>query len=230
MWSLAAHHPGRSRGVVGMCVPYLARGMTLANLAATVDRDLYPVDTYPVGQWDYWLYHREHAGAAAASLEADVAATIAALYRRTSPDVVGKPSPFATVRARGGFFGRQGRAPSMPRDETMLSGADHDAFTAAFERTGFRGVNAWYLNDAANAGFAAEAPGFGRLGPPALFVHAAWDTVCDTVGSSLAEPMREECADLAETTVAAGHSLMLEAPEAVAKAIETWVHGRALAR
>ena len=226
LWSLAAHHSERCRGVVTLCVPYLARGMTLPNLAATVDRDRYRADTYPVGQWDYWLYHREHAGAAAASLAADAGATIAALYRRTSPDVVGKPSPFAKMRARGGFFGRQGRASSMPRDETMLSGADYDTFVAAFDRTGFHGANAWYLNDTANAGFAAEAPSFGRLDLPVLFVHAVWDTVCDTVHSALAEPMREDCADLSEATIEAGHSVMLEAPDAVNEAIDIWVRGK----
>ena len=226
VWSMAALHPERCRGVVALCVPYLARGMTLQTLAATVDRARYPVDTHPVGQWDYWLYHREHAGAAAASLEADVGATIAALYRRTSPDVVGRPSAFADVRARGGFFGRQGRAPPMPRDETMLPRADHDAFVAAFNRTGFHGANAWYLNDAANAALAAEAPAFGRLDLPVLFVHAAWDTVCDTVHSALADPMREDCAALSEATIEAGHSVMLEAPDAVNDAIGSWMRGK----
>lgn len=223
VWSIAARHPERCRGVVALCVPYLARGMTLPNLAATVDRDLYPTDTYPVGQWDYWLYHREHAGAAAAVLEADVGATIAALYRRTAPEVVGKLAPFADVRERGGFFGREASAPSMPRDETMLSQVDHDAFVAAFQRTGFHGANAWYLNDAANAALAAEAPVFGRIDLPVLFIHADRDVVCDTVHSSLAEPMREDCGDLFETTIKAGHSLMLEAPDAVNKAVDTWL-------
>lgn len=229
VWSMGAHHPGRCSGVVALCVPYLARGMTLPNLAATVNRDLYPADTYPVGQWDYWLYHREHAGAAATMLGADTGATIAALYRRTSPEVVGKPAPFAKVRERGGFFGREARAPMMPRDETMLSQADHDAFVTAFGRTGFHGANAWYLNDAANAAFAAEAAGFGRIALPTLFVHAARDVVCDTVHSALAEPMREDCADLSEATIEAGHSLMLEAPDAVNGAVGTWLRVKALA-
>ena len=171
---------------------------------------------------------REHAGAAAASLAADVGATIAALYRRTSPDFVGKP-PFADVRARGGFVGRQGRAPSMPRDETMLSDADYGTFVAAFERTGFRGANAWHLNDAANAVFAAEALGFGGLALPVLFVHAAWDTVCDTVCSALAVSMREDCANLSEATIEAGHSVMPETPDAVIGALDIWVHRKGLA-
>lgn len=223
VWSMAAHHPDRCRGLVALCVPYFARGMTLPNLAATVNRDLYPADAYPLGQWDYWLHHREHAGAAAAALAADVEATIATLYRRAPPDVKDKPAPFASVRARGGFFGRDGRAPKSPRDETMLSQADHDAFVAAFRRTGLHGANAWYLNDAANAAFAAEAPDFGRIERPALFIHAARDSVCDTVGSALAEPMREDCLSLSETTVEAGHCLMLEEPGAVNGAIDTWI-------
>ncbi len=228
VWSMAAHHPDRCRGVVALCVPYLARGMTLPNLAATVNRDLYPADAYPIGQWDYWRYHRGHAGAAAATLEADVGATIAALYRRTPPDVVGKPSRFANVQANGGFFRGEGRAPAMARDQTMLSQADHDAFVAAFDRTGFQAANAWYLNDAANAAFAAEAPGFGRIDLPVLFVHADRDTVCDTVGSALADPMREDCADLSETTIDAGHSLMLEAPGEVNEAIWVWARGKGM--
>lgn len=60
---------------------------------------------------------------------------------------------------------------------------------------------------------------------PVLFLHAAWDAVCDTVHSRLAEPMRDDCADLTEVTVSAGHELMLERPDEVNRAIATWVAG-----
>lgn len=229
LWALAVHQPERYRGVIALCVPYLARGMTLPNLAATVDRELYPAGIYPVGQWDYWLYHREHAGAAAAELEADVGATIATLYRRTPPIPAGKPAPFANVRERGGFFGREGRASMMPRDETMLSADDYEAFVAAFDRTGFRGANAWYLNDINNSVFATEAPDVGRISVPTLFVHAGRDVVCDTVNSTLAEPMREDCVDLVEATIDAGHSLMLEKPNALNRAISGWIRDKGYA-
>lgn len=223
VWSLAAQHADRCHGVAALCVPYFARGSTLANVSATVNRDLYPIDQYPVGQWDYWLYHREHAGAAAAALESDVRATMTALYRLASPDAVGKPSKFSNLRAHGGFFGPERRAPAMARDETMLDDAMFEAFVSAFERTGFHGANAWYLNDAANAAYAAEAPNFGRIDVPALFVHAAWDTVCDTVHSALADPMREDCTALTEATIEAGHLVMLEAPNALNAAIHEWI-------
>ena len=229
LWALAAHHPQRCRGIIALCVPYLARGMTLPNFTATVDRELYPVETYPVGQWDYWLYHREHAGKAAAELEADVGATIATPYRRTPPVPVRTPAAFANVRERGGFFGREGRAPMMPRDETMLSADDYAALVAAFDRTGFRGANAWYLNDVSNAIFATEAPDFSRIRVTALFVHATRDVVCDTLRSTLAEPMREDCADLVEMTIDAGHSLMLEEPDALNQAINAWMRDKGYA-
>lgn len=105
----------------------------------------------------------------------------------------------------------------------MLSADTFEAFVTAFERTGFRGANAWYLNDADNAIFAREAPAFGRIDLPALFVHAAWDTVCDTVHSDLAVPMREDCTTLTEAVVETGHMLMLEAPDAVNDALGRWL-------
>jgi pimeloyl-ACP methyl ester carboxylesterase len=223
VWSIAAHHPERCRAVAALCVPYFARGATAENMIATVDRILYPMERHPAGQFDYWLYHREHAGPAAGALEADVRATFGAMYRRTSPNVVGKPSKYSDLRSRGGFFGSDQRAPVMARDETMLSAETFEAFVAAFGRTGFRGANAWYLNDADNALLARAAPAFGRIDLPALFVHAAWDTVCDTVHSDLAVPMREDCTDLTEALIEAGHMVMLEAPGAVNEALDRWL-------
>ncbi len=52
---------------------------------------------------------------------------------------------------------------------------------------------------------------------------ATRDTVCDTVGSRLAEPMREDCANLTEVTLDAGHALMLERPAEVNATIEQWL-------
>ncbi len=225
-WAMASHHPARCRGVVNLCVPYLARGLALATLLPLVDRALYPADRYPVGQWDYWLFYREHFARAAREFEADVAATLSALYRAARPAVAGTPAFSADLRARGGWFGASGRAPAMPRDETVLHRDDFDELVAAFRSTGFSGADAWYMNDAANLAYAAEAPDFGRLTLPALFLHAEHDVVCDTVRGRLAEPMREDCADLSEVTIDGGHALMLERPEAVNRAIAEWCAGR----
>ena len=111
----------------------------------------------------------------------------------------------------------------------MLSQDDFDALVAAFTATGFAGADAWYMNDAANLAYAAEAPGFGRLTLPALFIHATRDTVCDTTQSRLAEPMREDCDQLREAVIEGGHEIMLECPGAVNAAIADWLGCHSLA-
>ena len=228
VWSLAAHHGARCRAVANICVPYFARGFALPNLVPLVDREFYPADKYPVGQWDYFLFYRENFARAARDLEADVAATIGALYRSGSPDMVGQPAITCNVRAQGGWFGPAGRAPQMPRDEALLSPSDYDAIVAAFRVTGFSGANAWYLNDDANLAYANEAPNFGRLSLPVLFLHAAWDKVCDSANTALADPMRADCADLSEVTIEGGHELQLDCPDQVNAAIEAWLDAKNL--
>ena len=111
----------------------------------------------------------------------------------------------------------------------MLDQDDFDALVAAFTATGFASADAWYMNDAANLEYAAEAPGFGRLTLPALFIHATHDTVCDTTQSRLAEPMREDCEQLHEVVIEGGHQIMLERPDAVNRAIADWVGFHSLA-
>lgn len=228
VWGLAAHHAERCRAVINLCVPYIARGFALASLEPLVDRTLYPADAYPVGQWDYFLNYRENFAQAARDFEADVAATIVVLYRAGRAESVGKPAFTARIRANGGWFGAARRAPAVPRDPAMLPQADFDAVVAAFQATGFSGADAWYMNDAANLAYAAEAPEFGRLRLPVLYLHAAWDAVCDSAQGRLAEPMRADCADLCEVTIEAGHTLMLERPAAVNEAIAGWLDARRL--
>jgi hypothetical protein len=46
--------------------------------------------------------------------------------------------------------------------------------------------------------------------------------VCATVGTRLAGPMREDCADLTEVVIDGGHEIMLERPAAVSDAIAAW--------
>ncbi len=226
-WAMASHCPERCRGVVNLCVPYFPRGMALPNLVPLIDRDLYPADRFPVGQWDYWLFYREHFQRASQDFEADVEATLALLYRAAPERIVGRPAFTANIRAQGGWFGEARRAPAPARDQALLSQVDFEALVRAFRSTGFSGADAWYMNDAANLAYAAGAPDFGRLTLPALFLHATNDTVCDTTRSRLAEPMREDCANLTEVTIEGGHEIMLEYPAAVNDAIAGWLASHA---
>ena len=58
---------------------------------------------------------------------------------------------------------------------------------------------------------------------PVLFLHAAYDYVCETMTSGLAEPMRRECANLTEAVVKSGHWMAQERPVEVNAALALWL-------
>jgi len=226
VWSLAAHHAGRCAAVVSLVVPYLRKGFALANLTSLVDREVYPVERFPDGQWSYWRFYYVDFERAVADFDADVEATAKLLCRRGRATAAGEPARSAGVVANGGWFGAARRAPDLPRDESMLSAGDFATVVGGLRNNGFRGPCSWYVNDAANIEYAAQAPDDGRLAMPVLFVHGTLDTVCETVRSPLAEPMRADCADLTEAVLEAGHEVMLERPAEVSAAIEGWLSSR----
>jgi pimeloyl-ACP methyl ester carboxylesterase len=223
VWSLASHHAGRCRAVVSLCVPYVESGFALVNLLPFVDREIYPAAAFPDGQWSYYRSYERGFPRIVADFEADVAATVALLFRSGSPRTVGRPARSAKVTPDGGWFGPAHRAPVVPRDEAMLTQSDYETIVAGLSANGFRGPCAWYVNDEANVAYAAEAPDGGRLSLPVLFVHAAWDGVCDTAHTRLADPMRATCANLTEVSIDAGHDVMLERPAEVNAALAGWL-------
>jgi pimeloyl-ACP methyl ester carboxylesterase len=219
VWSIASHHPQRCAAVAGLCVPYQPEGFAPETTVPLVDRAVYPADQFPVGQWDYQLFYRESFEAAGAAFEADVGATVRALFRAGSPQAVGKPARTATVRRDGGWFGGTGRAPDVPMDATVLTPADCSAYVAALSRNGFFGPDSWYMNHERNLAYAAQARDGGTLQMPVLFLHGAYDTVCETMTSRLAEPMRAACRNLTEAVVKSGHWMAQEQPVAVNRAL-----------
>ena len=100
------------------------------------------------------------------------------------------------------------------------------AYAAALTRNGFFGPHSWYMNAEANAAFALRARERWRLDMPVLFLHGAFDQVCETVTSRLAEPMREWCADLTEVVVPSGHWMAQERPAEVNAALARWLGAR----
>ncbi|MEA2719194.1 MAG: hypothetical protein QOJ39_1058 [Candidatus Eremiobacteraeota bacterium] len=225
VWAVASHHPELCRGVVGLCVPYFAAGFAPATVIPLVDRTVYPAEKYPAGQWDYQLFYEQHLDEATAAFEADVPATFKALYRCASAIEKGKPAPTARISRDGGWFGGAGRAPDVPRDPTVLSEDDLERYVAAFTATRFFGPDAWYVNPDANLRYGAQARDGGVLRMPVLFLHAAYDTICETVNSRLAEPMRRDCTHLTERVLDTGHWIVQEQPAEVNAAIAEWLHG-----
>jgi pimeloyl-ACP methyl ester carboxylesterase len=223
VWSIAQHHPQRCHGVASLCVPYQPQGFRVETATPLADRKIYPEDKFPAAQWDYQLFYRENFAKACAGFESNVRATVRALFRAGSPAGKGKQARTAFVRANGGWFGPQNTAPDVPRDAALLSEADEDRYVAALERSGFFGPDSWYMNGEANAAFAARAKASWRLTMPVLFLHAAYDYVCETVDSRLAEPMRANCANLTEATVASGHWMAQEKPLDLNAALAKWL-------
>lgn len=223
VWSLASHHPQRCHGIVNLCVPYIPGGFAPKNLIPLVDRAIYPEADYPAGQWDYMLFYEENFEKARTTFEADVKATVKVLFRAGSPDGKGVPFLTSMVRKNRGWFGPLPSAPDVQRDAAVIGEEDFHRFASALERNGFFGPDSWYMNAQRNAAFAAESQSGGRIALPVLFLHAAYDYVCATHDTRLADPMREFCANLTEATVLSGHWMAQEKPTDVNAAIVRWL-------
>ena len=226
--ALAAHHTARVRGVVMVSVPYSPEGFALPSLLPLIDRELYPADQYPDGPWDYYRFYTTHFEQTVSDFDADIPATLAAIYRPGNPASAGKVYRSALIARNGGWFGSARRAPATPPDPTLWPPAEFDALVEAFRAHGFRSANAWYLNDAANIAYAQAAPDSGRLGQPVLFINGDWDALCDINRSRLGEPMRRACRDLSETNLQSGHWLPLERKSELVQAIRSWLKTRGL--
>jgi pimeloyl-ACP methyl ester carboxylesterase len=226
VWSLASHHPERCSAVANLCVPYLPRGFVPNDVIALVDRDLYPQSEFPAGQWDYLLFYQENFEAATRDFEANIANTVKALFRAGSPKRKGKPARTALVRKDHGWFDGAGQAPDVPIDAAVLTDEDFHKYVSALERNGFFGPDSWYMNADRNAAYASASRDGGKLRLPVLFLHGEYDYTCDTVSSRLAEPMRADCSDLTEVTVASGHWMAQEKPQTVNAALVRWVATR----
>ena len=104
VWSIAQHHPERCHGVANLCVPYIPNGFAVETVVPLADRSVYPVDKFPVAQWDYQMFYRENFAVAEAGFETNVGATVRALFRAGNPAGKGKPARTAFVSANGGYF------------------------------------------------------------------------------------------------------------------------------
>ena len=134
----------------------ISRPATVENRLPLVDRSVYPVDLYPVGQWDYHFFYEESFDKARTDFEANIRNAVKAMFRKGNPASVGKPAATASVRRNGGWFGG-GACPDVPRDGDVITEQDLEAYGAALTRNGFFGPNSWYMNHKANAEYARRS-------------------------------------------------------------------------
>lgn len=225
-WSLARHHPDRVAAVASLCLPYDTIERGVDRLIELVDRRIYPAETLPAGQWDYMKFYEESFDRARRQWEGDVRAAVKIIFRAGDPAGRGQPSESAFLRRDNGWLAGAEVMPDVPLDPQVVGEAEVAAYTASLTRNGFFGPDAWYMNHAANAAYTASAPGTGRLEMPVLFLDAAYDYICETVDSRLAEPMLELCPDLTRHKVLSGHWMAQERPLEVNAALAKWLAAR----
>jgi pimeloyl-ACP methyl ester carboxylesterase len=208
--------------VASLCVPLgFERGVE--ELIKYVDRDLYPMEKYPKGQWDYQYFYQENFDLAQEEMEVDPYKLVKALFRkRMGPD---KDTPVfsATIRERNGWFPPSGVPPDMPIDLDVLSEEEARQYADSLSKTGFFGANSWYMNHERNRKFDDLLPAATSLDMPVLFCHAEHDYICYTLGTDLVLPMRERCSDLQETVIESGHWMAQEKPNELNKALVGWL-------
>lgn len=222
VWNLARHHPDRCHGIANLCVPYRTLDLGLNACIDLVDRDLYPVDRYPAGQWEYQLFYQEQFERATQTFAANPYNTVKLLFRKGNPDGVGKVSGTAMTRINNGWFGAATEAPDLPRDNDVVSAADLATYASALAANGFHGPDSYYMNHEDNAQFAALGKAE-RLKMPVLFLAARYDTTCETVQSGAAASMREYTHDLTEVIVDSGHWMAQERPREVNAELTRWL-------
>jgi soluble epoxide hydrolase / lipid-phosphate phosphatase len=222
VWNLASHHPDRCHAAANLCVPYYTLERGLDHMLTLVDRELYPENEFPAGQWDYMRYYEENFAEAIAPMDANVSQFLKFLFRKGDPAGEGKPAFTATARRSHSFFGMSA-IPDLPPDTDVVTEEDLSIYVSALERNGFAGPSSWYLNHGVNASYAKTAQNNGYLDSPVLFLNARYDYVCECTHSRLAEPMRAYCRHLTEETIRSGHWLQREKPAEVNAALVKWL-------
>jgi len=225
VWNLASHHPDRCHAVANLCVPYYTVERGLDQLLALVDREVYPANEFPAGQWDYMRYYEENVAEAITPMDANVFQFAKLLFRKGNPAGEGKPSRTATARRSHGFLGMS-TIPDLPLDTDVVSEGTLSIYVSALERNGFYAPACWYLNHGVNAEYAMTDQNGGYLDMPVLFLNARYDYICECTHSRLAEPMRTYCRQLTEETIRSGHWLAQEKPVEVNAALVKWLATR----
>jgi len=222
VWCMASHHAERCHGVASLCVPAgLEKG--LDYVIEFVDREVYPADQFPAGQWEYMRFYEENFDKATSPMDANPHNMMKAIFRKGSPEGYKKPGATAFVRQQGGWFGGAAEAPDVPLDTDVISGEELNIYVSHLKKNGFFGPNSWYMNHKANAEYAKGVRNDGKIDIPALFLAARYDYTCETISSSLAEPMHGICSNLTQEIIDCGHWMAQEKPVEVNRAFARWL-------
>lgn len=224
--ALAAHHPELFLGLAVLSVPYRTLELGLDYLVSLVNRDLYPEDEYPYGQFEYMKYYELHSDKSIEEHESVADRISKAMHMPHDPANYGKPNARTSRQLReGGWFGGHPEAvPDVPIEYSLIDESLYNSLTASYKKHGFFPSTAYYLNHDVNAEYAKSEKNGGKLQFPVLYIDAKHDAICSpSVTPKMAESQREAVQDLTYETIEAGHWVQLEKPGEVNKVLETWL-------
>jgi epoxide hydrolase A/B len=165
-WHAALLRPDRFRAVIGLSVPYRARGPARPTSVMRQNED---------GSF-YQLYFQTP-GVAEAELERDPRLSLRQILYSISGDIRGQPSSgpasVGMVPRQGGFLTRMVDPATLP---SWLTEADIEVYAREFNRTGFRGGLNWYRNIDRNWELLAPFAG-ATVAVPALYIAGDRDMV-----------------------------------------------------
>jgi soluble epoxide hydrolase/lipid-phosphate phosphatase len=225
--ALAAHHPELCLGIAVIAVPYRTIELGLNFIVPLVNRDIYPEEDYPLGQWSYMRYYELHGEESAKVMDAHVDKITKIIYAKHNPADHGKPSAgTSTVLKDGGFFGGHPEAlPDIPLEYTSLDQSLYDNLLKSHKKHGFFPPTAYYLNHDVNEQYAKSEKNGGVLEFPVLYIDAKHDAVCSpSTTPQLAEPQKKFTKDLTYETIEAGHWVQIEKPKETIEALEKWLN------
>lgn len=201
IWSMGQLHPERVQGLIGVNTPFMPRS------------PIPPVEMLRAAMGpDHYIVHFQTPNDADQRLAKDVRRVFEMLMRRGI-----KPSD---IDASGGIMNlatavEQGRKLGHP----LLSDAELDVFTRAFERTGFSGGIHWYRNLDRNWRLTADAPQL--LKAPSLMVTSEHDFA---LPPALADGMEARVPNLEKVMIRdCGHWTQQEHPEQLNRILIDWL-------
>jgi pimeloyl-ACP methyl ester carboxylesterase len=203
-WHTALLHPGRTRSVVGMSVPYTRWRAGVFTRQETF------------GDHFWYMVYFQKTGVAEAELEGDIRKSLRTVYFSISADApeglfaAAKPS---TAKFLDGM-------PDPDRLPAWLTEEDLDYYVAQYLRSGFRGPLNWYRNIDRNVEITPQLEE-AKIGQPSFFIAGVKDPVLSFGGGGWVNLMDNYVLDMRGKLFVegSGHWVPMERPGEVNDAL-----------
>ena len=200
IWQFGLRYPERTARLVGLNTPYSPPGPIPSTQALHA--------AFGEGDRGYYMLYNQEPGQPEAEFEADIRGNIAKVMHPYT-----RAQDLWTMATLGGDgSGMYTRIPTPPADKMLLTEADLEVYTKAFERSGSRGAFNWYRAIDLNWEDSRALPD-PVIRIPAMMVTAENDLI---LRPEAAEPMRQWIPDLRiEHIKNCAHWTQQERPEEV---------------